>query len=88
MKATETDVCFSVADTGPGIASEALELIFERFWQVTKSDHRGLGLGLFISKCIVEAHAGRIWAESTFGEGSTFYFTLPRVAGARTVSSQ
>ena len=55
-----------------------LELVFERFWQVGKDDRRGLGLGLYISKCIVEAHGGTIWAESTMGEGSRLYFTLPR----------
>ncbi|MEZ0310880.1 MAG: sensor histidine kinase [Myxococcota bacterium] len=82
VEATDTDVCFSVTDTGAGIAPDQLEPIFERFWQVTKNDRRGLGLGLFISKCIVESHAGRIWAESTVGKGSTFCFTLPRVAAA------
>jgi signal transduction histidine kinase len=82
VEATDSEVSFFVQDTGAGIASDQLETIFERFWQVTKNDRRGLGLGLFISKCIVEAHAGRIWAESKVGEGSTFCFTLPRVAAA------
>jgi signal transduction histidine kinase len=72
-----TEVRFSVADTGAGVEPEHLESIFERFWQVTRGDRRGLGLGLFISRCIVEAHGGRIWAESALGRGSTFYFTLP-----------
>lgn len=70
-------VRFSVADTGAGIEPDHLESIFERFWQVTEGDRRGLGLGLFISRRIVEAHGGRIWAESTRGQGSTFFFTLP-----------
>jgi signal transduction histidine kinase len=70
------DVCFSVADTGPGIPSHQLESVFERFWQARSEDRRGLGLGLFISKGIVEAHGGRIWAESQPGKGSTFSFTL------------
>jgi signal transduction histidine kinase len=74
------EVLFSVTDTGPGIGEENLGRIFERFWQVRSGDKRGLGLGLFISRCIVEAHGGRIWAESKMGEGSTFRFTLP---GAR-----
>lgn len=69
---------FSVADTGSGIPSHLLEAIFERFTQVAHDDRRGLGLGLHISKCIVEAHGGRIWAESVEGEGSTISFTLPR----------
>jgi signal transduction histidine kinase len=74
------EVRFSVADTGTGIATDELERVFERFWQVLGGDKRGLGLGLYISRCIVEAHGGRIWAESRPGAGSTFFFTLP---GAR-----
>ena len=70
---------FCVSDTGPGIPGDMLEAIFERFWQVGKSDRRGLGLGLYISRCLVEAHGGKIWAESKPGEGSTFRFTLPCV---------
>ena len=73
---------FCVSDTGPGIPENMLEAIFERFWQVGKDDRRGLGLGLYISKCIVEAHGGKIWAESTLGEGSRIYFTLPAIARA------
>ena len=75
-----SEVRFSVADTGAGIAGDHLGSIFERFWQVTQGDRRGLGLGLFISKCIVEAHGGRIWVESEIGKGSTFCFTLPGAA--------
>ena len=66
-----------VRDTGPGIPGDMLELVFERFWQAGDNDRRGLGLGLYISRCIVEAHGGSIWAESRMGEGSSFYFTLP-----------
>jgi signal transduction histidine kinase len=72
---------FCVRDTGVGVAAPMLKAIFERFWQVGKNDHRGLGLGLYISKCIVEAHRGRIWAKSKPGKGSEFYFTLPMRAG-------
>jgi signal transduction histidine kinase len=68
---------FCVSDTGSGIPPELLVAIFERFWQVDKYDRRGVGLGLYISRCIVEAHAGRIWAESQLGEGTRIYFTLP-----------
>lgn len=75
-----SEVRFAVTDTGAGIAGEHLESIFDRFWQVGLGDRRGLGLGLFISRCIVEAHGGRIWAESELGEGSTFFFTLPGAA--------
>jgi signal transduction histidine kinase len=74
-------VRFSVSDTGAGIAPDHLDSIFERFWQVAQGDRRGLGLGLFICRRIVEAHGGRIWAESTLGKGSTFFFTLPSAEG-------
>jgi signal transduction histidine kinase len=66
-----------VSDTGPGIPGDMLESVFERFWQVGKNDRRGLGLGLYISRCIVAAHGGSIWAESRMGEGSSVSFTLP-----------
>jgi len=69
---------FYVTDTGPGIASEHQESVFERFWQApNKVDSHGVGLGLFISKGIIETHGGRIWVESGAGKGSTFCFTLP-----------
>jgi signal transduction histidine kinase len=68
---------FCISDTGAGIPAPMLDAIFERFWQVGDNDQRGQGLGLYISKCIVEAHGGRIWAESRAGKGSRLYFTLP-----------
>jgi len=68
---------FAVKDTGEGIPREKLEAVFERFLQLAENDRRGVGLGLYISKCIVQGHGGRIWAESRLGEGSTFCFTLP-----------
>lgn len=71
------DVLFSVTDTGSGIPSDHLGAVFERYWQAHSKDQRGLGLGLYISKGIVEAHGGRIWVESQLGTGSTFSFTLP-----------
>ncbi|HEU0032130.1 MAG TPA: HAMP domain-containing sensor histidine kinase [Kofleriaceae bacterium] len=74
------EVRFTVRDTGRGIAPEALGAIFDRCWQAPEPGRRGLGLGLYISKCIVEAHGGRIWAESQLGHGSTFCFTLPRAS--------
>jgi signal transduction histidine kinase len=74
------DQHFSVSDSGCGIPEEMLESIFERFWQVGKHDRRGLGLGLYISSRIVEAHGGKIWAESRVREGTTVHFTLP-IAG-------
>ena len=68
---------FAVKDTGGGIPGEKLEAVFERFLQLAENDRRGVGLGLYISKCIVQGHGGQIWAESRLGEGSTFCFTLP-----------
>uniref|UniRef100_UPI00398A23EB sensor histidine kinase n=1 Tax=Mycetocola sp. TaxID=1871042 RepID=UPI00398A23EB len=70
-------VRFWVSDTGKGIDPEHLPHLFERFWQARRGDRQGLGLGLSIAKAIVDAHGGRIWAESTPGTGSTFFFTLP-----------
>jgi len=77
VERTRGTLRFCVSDTGVGIPRPMLKAIFERFWQVGKNDKRGMGLGLYISKCIVEAHRGRIWAESTPGKGSQLYFTLP-----------
>ena len=76
-EAAEDEVRISVADSGIGIASASLETIFLRFWQVNPNDRRGSGLGLYISKNIVEAHGGRIAVTSTPGQGSVFTFTLP-----------
>jgi signal transduction histidine kinase len=70
---------FRVSDTGKGIPENCLTSIFERFWQVGQNDRRGLGLGLYISRCIVEAHGGSIWAESN-GRGSTICFKLAVMA--------
>jgi signal transduction histidine kinase len=70
----------SVSDTGPGLSDADQEKIFEEFHQVDSSSTRkkgGTGLGLSIAKRIVEMHGGRIWVESTLGNGSTFRFTLP-----------
>ena len=71
------EVQISVSDTGPGIPEERLGSIFDRFSQLENRDRSGLGLGLYISKMIVEAHGGRLWVESKIEEGSTFCFTLP-----------
>jgi signal transduction histidine kinase len=71
------EVWCSVADTGPGIAPDDLPHLFERFWKAGLTAHLGTGLGLAIAKGIVEAHRGRIWAESEPGAGSRFWFALP-----------
>ncbi len=71
------ELLFSVSDTGRGIPADKLESIFERFVQIDDDHRRGDGLGLYISKCIVRGHGGRIWATSSMGEGTTICFTLP-----------
>ena len=78
VRAREHDVLFSVADTGRGISPEQTPHIFDRFWQAaTRAKRLGAGLGLPITRGLVEAHGGRIWVESTVGRGSTFFFTIP-----------
>jgi two-component system phosphate regulon sensor histidine kinase PhoR len=75
-----SEVQFTIRDFGPGIASEHLDRIFERFYRVDKARSResgGTGLGLAIVKHIVQAHGGRVWAESELGKGVFFHFTLP-----------
>jgi PAS domain S-box-containing protein len=79
----ESHILFTVRDQGRGIPADRLESIFERFQQVDASDSRirgGTGLGLAICRSIVEQHGGKIWVESTPGQGSSFYFTLPLYA--------
>jgi signal transduction histidine kinase len=73
------EVQVSVADTGPGIAAEDLQRIFEEFQQTEAGleQREGTGLGLALSKRLVELHGGRIWVDSRPGAGSTFVFTLP-----------
>lgn len=76
----------SVTDQGIGIAAEELERVFDRMYRAKQrmsDDPGGMGLGLAISKGLVEAHGGRIWAESEQGKGSTFFFTLPLAAKRR-----
>jgi signal transduction histidine kinase len=72
---------FAVRDSGPGIAPEHLPHVFDRFWQARKAVRAGAGLRLAIAKGIVEAHDGRIRAESEPGRGSCFTFTLPIATG-------
>lgn len=74
----KSTVVFSVKDTGTGIPSDELDRIFERFYKGDRArSSGGTGLGLSICRHLVEAHGGKIWAESRLGEGSTFYFSIP-----------
>jgi signal transduction histidine kinase len=92
----EGNILFSVSDQGPGIPPEYQWRIFDKFARVQYAGApTGVGLGLAFCRLAVEAHAGRIWVESTPGQGSTFHFTLPsaepasaQVLGEEVESSQ
>lgn len=75
--AGDREARFAVRDTGPGIAPEDVDRVFLPYWSASRYARQGTGLGLHISKGIVEAHGGRIWVESRPGDGATFQFTLP-----------
>jgi len=82
VKDDADSVLVEVKDQGVGISEENLEIIFEKFRTLPSSDGQGkterTGLGLAISKGIIEAHGGNIWAESTIGQGTSIFFTLPK----------
>ena len=71
----------SVADSGPGIASDDLPLVFDAYWSGAKNNRNGTGLGLYITKRIVEAHGSKIWIDSAIGRGTTVHFELPLITG-------
>ncbi len=76
-ESTDQEIIISVSDTGPGIPVEKTQKIFEKFAQLGSKDRNGLGLGLHISKMLVESHGGKLWVESQFGYGSTFFVSIP-----------
>ncbi|MFJ2487761.1 ATP-binding protein [Pseudomonas sp. NPDC087639] len=78
-KSVGSDIVFTVRDSGEGIPKENLARVFDRYWTVKEGNPTGTGLGLYISQGIVEAHGGRIFAESEVGQGSEFRFTVPRL---------
>jgi len=87
-KESEQEVCIKVKDEGPGILPDQIPLLFGQFVRLPRDlagSVRGSGLGLYISKSLVEAMGGRIWVESAGipGEGSKFCFTLPGTVGAK-----
>jgi signal transduction histidine kinase len=71
------EVRFAISDDGPGIAPDQVPHLFERYWKGSGESRRGTGLGLYIVKGIVDAHAGRVWVDTKLGAGSTFTFTIP-----------
>ncbi len=90
LAAGDGEITVSVTDPGIGISAEKLDRIFQKFHRLNSDDSRetyGTGLGLYITKGLVEAHGGRIWAESVEGKGSTFSFTLPLAREPQTTAS-
>ena len=80
------EVLFEIEDTGPGIPEEELEHVFESYWRSPTAEEDGTGLGLAIARRLVESQQGRIGVESIFGEGTVFWFTLPRASSGNKVS--
>lgn len=79
LEQADNAVVTRITDEGPGIPPEELPHLFERYYRAraTQQSKEGLGLGLYITKGLVDAHGGQMWAESEPGKGSSFYFTLP-----------
>jgi signal transduction histidine kinase len=87
MQTQENNLLVSIRDTGIGISSENIPIVFEQFRQIDGSLNRmaeGTGLGMPITKKLVEIHGGEIWVESVIGIGTTFWFTIPRFPAPQT----
>jgi signal transduction histidine kinase len=80
----DAELVVCVADSGPGIPAEELGRVFSPFWQGARERRGGVGLGLVITRAIVEAHGGRVWLESQVGAGTRAHFTIPLAAALRT----
>jgi signal transduction histidine kinase len=76
-RVADRQVVFEVADGGPGIADDELAHIFEPYWSANRHARKGIGLGLYICKAIIEAHDGTISVESKLGRGTTFSIAIP-----------
>lgn len=89
IRAEQAEDCvrFTVLDNGPGIGPDQLAHVFEPYWSGARTSREGTGLGLFIAKGIIEAHGGRLWAESAPGKGSAFHFTVPLVRASQEASA-
>lgn len=91
MNNDEHNVIVGIHDTGIGIANDDLPHLFQKFYRIDNSKTRtigGTGLGLYLCRTIVELAGGRMWAESKLGEGSHFYFSLPRVASTEAIATR
>ncbi len=84
---TTGELCFEITDTGPGIAESELGSVFEARWRSPSTTEEGSGMGLAISRRIIELHGGRVGVESEVGVGTTFWFTLPAAERANSESS-
>ena len=78
ISGTDKEMRFEISDTGPGIAREDIDKLFNKFERIFAERQEGTGLGLSIARDIVELHKGKIWVESEIGKGSKFIFILPR----------
>ena len=87
--ADDGQVVLSIADRGPGISAGDLPHVFEKYYRASAARaQEGFGLGLYITRLLVEAHGGRIWVKTAAGEGTTFYVAIPAAgAGRRATTS-